>query len=163
MEEEWKDVVGYEDCYEISNHGNVRSKERKTHTYGSRHRTFPSKQLIGYVNKKGYVIADLCKEGNRKSHSVHRLVAMAWLENPHERTQVDHIDRNPSNNMVSNLRWVTGAENQANRGKPVHNTSGELHIRQTFKFQVTRNGKVIQKTFNTLDEAKAYRLEVLGF
>ena len=63
--------------------------------------------------KKGYLRVDLFDEdGNRKHWKVHRLVAMAFIPNPDEKQQVNHIDGNKKNNSVSNLEWVTDEENK---------------------------------------------------
>ena len=163
MEEIWKPIMSYSGLYEVSNLGNVRSVDRISESYGGRIWNRKGKQLKPYINKKGYAIVDLCVNGKYKSHSVHRLVSETFIENPLKKYAIDHIDRNPSNNRVDNLRWATGCENQANRGIPKHNTSGELHIKCVYKFQVTRAGKMIQKTFNTMEEALAFRKEQLGY
>ena len=55
---------------------------------------------------------------------IHRLVALAFLENPDNKPKVDHIDENKANNNVKNLRWATVQENQSNQGKYKNNTSG---------------------------------------
>jgi hypothetical protein len=167
--EEWKsvNVEGYSEFYEVSTFGNVRSKDRDNKVIqpgkkGNQH-AVKGRMLLKNTNTRGYVSVEMCAYGKRKTIVVHRLVALTFIENPHARNQVDHIDRDKSNNNVSNLRWVTGAENLANRGMPKTNTSGELHIHILYKFQVTRNGVVIQKCFKTLEEAKAFRLKELGF
>ena len=169
MEEVWKavNVEFYGKYYEVSTHGRVRSidreaeaqtpgREGKTHNYKGRY-------MNGHMNSKGYWNIELCVEGKRKTFQIHRLMGFTFLENPFGKSQIDHIDRNPSNNNINNLRWVTGCENQANRGIPKHNTSGELHINVLYRFAVRRNGKTLQKAFHTMEEALAYRKEILGF
>lgn len=64
----------------------------------------------------GYLQVNLeCLDGRRKKEYVHRLVAMTYLDNPDNLPQVHHIDNNPSNNDVSNLKWVSNKENQRNK------------------------------------------------
>ena len=75
-------------------------------------------------DKKGYKIVDLSKNGIRKTFKVHRLVGMAFLENVDEKPLIDHIDNNPANNNVKNLRWATYKDNGRNRGKQINNTTG---------------------------------------
>jgi hypothetical protein len=167
--EEWKkvNVPFYSDYYEISTHGHIRSLAREGSESSpgrkGKIKRQNGKDMKGYKNKKGYYNAELCVEGKRKSFPVHRLVGLTFLENPFNKPMIDHIDRNPSNNHLSNLRWATGCENQANRGIPKNNTSGELHINVLYKFMVVRQGKRIQKGFSTMEEAVAYRKEILGF
>lgn len=94
--ESWKDVVGYENEYEVSNLGNVRRKQ---------------KTLAISVSLHGYQNISLSKNGKVKTHLVHRLVAKAFLENKEDREQVNHKDCSKTNNNVDNLEWVTPQEN----------------------------------------------------
>lgn len=106
--EEWKPVVGFGDLYEVSNLGNVRSIQF--------HGKPKIKALTQSTNKYGYKFVKLRDWYNNiaGSYPVHRLVALAFIPNPENKPQVDHIDTNPSNNTVTNLRWVTSLENQNN-------------------------------------------------
>ena len=63
------------------------------------------------VHHKGYLRVDLFKDGKRKHYKVHRLVAEAFIPNPENKPQVNHIDGNNQNNSVTNLEWVTNEEN----------------------------------------------------
>jgi hypothetical protein len=71
----------------------------------------PEHWTYGNLNKKGYRRVVI----NRIHYKVHRLVAETFIENADNKPQVDHIDRNKSNNNISNLRWVTNRENSVNR------------------------------------------------
>ena len=103
-------VENYEN-YFISNFGNV--KNNKT-----------NKIMKQCNHRQGYKKIGLTKNGNRKMFLIHRLVALAFLENPDNKPKVDHIDENKANNNVKNLRWATVQENQSNQGKYKNNTSG---------------------------------------
>lgn len=111
--EVWKDVVGYEETYEVSNMGNVRSLDRYVP-----HKTLGKKfckgcVLIPHITNSGYVSVNFCKDNIRKSFDVHRLVALAFLENPDtDGMEVNHIDENKQNNRAENLEWVTRLQNE---------------------------------------------------
>jgi hypothetical protein len=116
----WKDIVGFEGRYEISDTGEVRN-------------TKTQKILTLKVDRDGYHQIGLRKSGDRKKYffSVHRLVATHFLEGYEKGLQVDHIDHDKLNNCVSNLRWISVGDNNRNRElKPwVTNTStNELYI-----------------------------------
>lgn len=109
MENEiWKPAKGFEGFYEVSNLGNVRSIQ-----FHGKPKIKILKQIDGKLHYK-FVKLRLWKIGYVRSYPVHRLVAEAFLPNPENKPQVDHIDTNPANNKLSNLRWVTNLENQRN-------------------------------------------------
>lgn len=110
--EKWKDVKGYEGIYEVSDHGKVKTKKGKT-TYTARHgeRVWKERVLKQKIDKKGYKRVSLWKEGKSKTSLVHRLVADAFIENPHDEPMVNHKDGNPSNNKVENLEWCDSKHN----------------------------------------------------
>ena len=70
----------------------------------------PAHWTFGSVGVKGYMRVHI----NGKDHRVHRLVAETFIHNPENKPEVDHIDRNPVNNRVDNLRWATRSENNRN-------------------------------------------------
>ena len=101
--EVWKDVVGYEGLYEVSNRGNVRSIER----ISSQGRKIGGIILKPAYNNGGYLLVSLCKNGKVKSKYIHRLVLEAFVENPNNLPEVNHKDENKANNELSNLEWCT--------------------------------------------------------
>ena len=124
MEEIWKDIEGYEGFYQVSNTGKVRSLDRFINAptiFGDAKKVFKKgiilKGRCSKIKRKGYVNylnVALLKNGVRKQFYVHKLVACAFIPNPKNRPQVDHIDGNPNNNCVENLRWCTQKENNNN-------------------------------------------------
>lgn len=117
MEEIWKDVEGYEELYQVSSLGRVKSSRRK----GSE----IDKILKGSIDKDGYVIVTLCNYGVEKKIRVHRLVAKAFILNLETKPQVNHIDGIKTNNCVNNLEWATSYENvkhARDKGLMMHNS-----------------------------------------
>ncbi len=100
MEEIWKDIGGYENLYQVSNLGNVRSTVRMVGN-----RAYGGKLLRQTDRGNKYLCVDLSKKCVSKLHSTHILVAKAFIENPQNLPQVNHIDGNKQNNHVSNLEW----------------------------------------------------------
>lgn len=114
VDEIWRPIKNYEGLYEISNFGNVKSLERYSDTknkYGYMKRSVKEKILNPSISSKGYMKVTLSNDKN-KIFSVHRLVAQAFLPNPDNLPQVNHIDGNKQNNKVDNLEWCTNKENQ---------------------------------------------------
>lgn len=105
--EAWKPIVGFEKLYAVSNKGRVASLQ-----YHGK----PSFSIMSLINMGGYPAVKIrnSKTGFAKLMKVHRFVAEAFIPNPNNKPQVDHIDTNPMNNNVENLRWATNLENQRN-------------------------------------------------
>jgi hypothetical protein len=119
MEEIYKDVEGFPH-YEVSNLGNVRHKKRKQIL-----KPRENKKKGTYICFEVH-LADETKI--QKNQKIHRLVANAFIPNPENKTEIDHIDRNPANNRVDNLRWTTRAENMINCSLRSDNISGHRGI-----------------------------------
>lgn len=103
----WKDIPGYEGLYQISNTGLVLSKSR----FDSLGRYVSRKIRKLYSDKDGYLLIALNKDGAKKTFKVHRLVAEAFIPNPHNYPQINHKDENVKNNKASNLEWCTAKYN----------------------------------------------------
>lgn len=70
-----------------------------------------NRYLIHSISNKGYHKVNLNKEKYKREYSIHRLVAMTYIDNPYNKPQVNHIDGNKSNNNINNLEWCTASEN----------------------------------------------------
>lgn len=103
--ENWRPVRGYEGLYEISDKGRVRSLPRNG--------TVLRKRILKpHLLKSGYWQVELSMDNKMHGYRVHRLVAAAFIPNPENKLQVNHIDGDKENNCVENLEWVTRSENQ---------------------------------------------------
>lgn len=101
------DIKGYEGLYAVTSCGRVWSYKRK-------------KFLVPRDNGKGYLFVSLCKDGKEKMYKIHRLVAEAFIPNPENLPQVDHIDGNKTHNYVNNLQWITNRDNcRKSNNKPI--------------------------------------------
>ena len=114
------------------------------------------------VSNQGYRRINLRNNNKKKHLYVHRLVAQAFIPNPENKSEVDHIDRSKDNNCISNLRWSTRVENCQNQGNYKSNTSGVKNISynkrdKMYQFKKEIGGKKIQKTFKTLEEAIQFK------
>ena len=105
MEEIWKEIENTNGVYFVSNLGNVKKE---------------NKSIKKTVRKNGYVKVRIKYDDCVKNPSVHRLVAIAFIPNPDNLPQVNHIDGNKENNIVTNLEWCTGKENQRHRIEVLH-------------------------------------------
>lgn len=112
MKEIWKDIIGYEGLYQISNLGNVKSLERLVKDSNKdRYQLLKEKTLKPFDNGKGYLIVSLTKDNKRKNHYVHRLVGQCFLDNYDSKLTINHIDFNTKNNSTINLQCCTQKEN----------------------------------------------------
>lgn len=101
MQEIWKEVKDYEGLYSVSNTGKVYSHKRNK---------LLSATTTGWSHG-GYCVVCLSKNGKQKMKYAHRLVAEAFIPNPENKPEVNHIDHDNHNNLVTNLEWVTHDEN----------------------------------------------------
>lgn len=153
MEEVWKDVVGYEGLYQVSNTGKVMGLDRL-----SSHNQFVSGKIKKQRHDKdGYLKVSLCKNGNKKSHSVHKLVATAFIPNPNNFPVINHKDENKQNNYVENLEWCTVKYN-TNYGTCIQRRIAKTRGKRTNDkrcktiYQYSNEGKLIN-TFLSIGDA----------
>jgi len=119
MKEIFKDIEGYEWKYQVSNLWRVKSIIKS--------------ELIQYKNRTWYFCVYLYKDSTRKRNSIHRLVWKAFIPNPENKPQINHIDWDKSNNCIDNLEWCNNSENQ------IHSYS--ILNRKTSKYRKWKSGK----------------------
>lgn len=167
----WKPVVGYEGLYEVSNLGNVRSLNyRRTNTI---------KTLSLSLSKDGYIKVHLWKNCKGKVLAVHRLVAEAFVPNPDNKPEIDHINTDKTNNTVwlnedgsvnyekTNLRWVTKKENM-NNPLTIKDLSkiriGNENAKSIYRaiLQYTKDGKLIKEWASMNSAARELKINKTG-
>lgn len=141
----WKDIDGYIGLYQVSNLGRVKSLNYN--------KTNKEQILKPNPNTFGYPSVVLWKNRKYKAYSVHRLVAQAFIPNPHNKPFIDHINTIRTDNRVDNLRWCTYRENSNNpiskekkRGElnPMYGKYGKLNHRSKPIIQLTLNNDFIK-------------------
>lgn len=111
QEEVWLPIKGYKNCYHISNYGRVKSLDRIISNGIKTKRLLKGQMIKNKCCKQGYHYVILSNMGKSKTFRVHRLVALNFIENTLNLTDVNHIDGDKKNNFVSNIEWSTRSNN----------------------------------------------------
>ncbi len=159
----FKDIPNYEGVYQVSNKGNVRSLDRNVHYKNGVVGRYKGKDLKPLIND-GYLKVTLCKGGKLKSHCIHTLVTMTFLNhipNGHN-IVIDHIDNNPLNNNLTNLQLITQRENCSKDKKGYSSKYVGVcwdSSKSKWKAQIIINGKNkhIGNFSNEIDAHNAYQ------
>lgn len=110
MPEIWKDIEGYEGLYQVSSQGRVKRLASRVEVADRGTRYFPE-NIRKPVNVHGYLYCTLYKGNKECRKAIHRLVASAFIDNPENKPQVNHINGNKLDNRAENLEWCTQSEN----------------------------------------------------
>lgn len=102
MFEEWKEVFGFDILFEVSNTGRLRTKHHGKQGYKKEYR-----YITPIDNGKGYLRVNLKLNHKQKTVYIHKLVAEAFVDNPYNLSEVNHIDEDKTNNNADNLEWCT--------------------------------------------------------
>lgn len=129
MDEEWKDIDGFNGLYQVSSLGNIKSLEKNVPYPRSPNRIRREKILKQYIDKYGYLVVRLSKNKEKYNLFTHRLVSQAFIPNLENKPQVNHKDGIKTNNFPYNLEWSTGSENMIHAYKTGLQVSlkGEKH------------------------------------
>ena len=139
----WRDIIGYEGIYQVSNKGNVFSIERMVQGRECGGITLKPKH-----RRDGYLHVGLYRNGKMKNKLIHRLVLEAFVENPNNLPEVNHKDENPSNNELSNLEWCDAGYN-SNYGTRTEKIA--LALSKKVRAVNIENGEVVR--FKSIEEA----------
>ena len=138
--EVWRDIIGYEGIYQVSNKGNVFSIERMVQGRERGGITLKPKH-----SRNGYLHVGLYRNGKMKNKLIHRLVLEAFVENPNNLPEVNHKDEDKANNNVENLEWCTSRYN-TNHGTLIERISKKVRAVNV------ETGEVVE--FNSTQEAE---------
>lgn len=151
----WKDIKNYENQYQVSNFGRVKSLERiikiKDKKKGEYCRTVFGCILVPNLRKDGYVFVNLNKNNKKKAYKIHRIVANTFIPNPENKSQVNHKNGIKSDNRVENLEWTTPHENMIHSYRVLHckrseGVRGKATKKSKIVFQI-KDGKIIRKFY----------------
>ena len=168
IKEIWKDVKGYEWIYKVSSYGRVKSLDRTVPQKDGKKKNIKGKILNPRKSKKGYLKAGLNLNGKEKLYSIHRLVAIAFIPNPENKTEVNHKNGIKTDNRSSELEWATSSENNKHAFKiGLQNNSGDnnpqsklskndvLEIRELILNHSNKNiGKMFKVSAATISDIK---------
>lgn len=107
----WKWIPDFEGLYQVSTWGRIRSVDRWVIYKDGSKRFYKGRILKPARDENGYLLVVLSRDGKRRNFRVHRLVAEAFIPNPENKPEVNHLDENKENNYVSNLEWSTHKDN----------------------------------------------------
>lgn len=156
--EEWRDIKGYEGIYKVSNLGGVKKNVNQE--------WFVRKSSI---LKSGYAAIQLRKGKEKQMFRVHRLVALAFIPNPENKSDVNHIDGDKLNNCLENLEWATRLENMKHASEKrlmphgVKNTSTKLNDQKIREIRSLRKTNPKQYTYKKLSEIYKVNTSSIGF
>lgn len=151
MKEQWKDIPDYENYYQVSSLGRIRSLDRVITRKNKVAQTLKGQIKSNVINDNGYLTINLYKEGFAKCFKIHRLIALAFIKNPSGYSCVNHVDGIKTNNSISNLEWCSHAQNNKHaydsglRSAPKTAQAGACHgnYKSDIKATEINTGKVI--------------------
>jgi len=170
MNEIWKSITDYDDLYEISNIGNVRSLDRCFYDREGKIYKRKGVYLTPAKNKYGYLQVVLSKNNKQTTRTVHSLVALMFVTNPDDKPTVNHKDGNKLNNSYTNLEWSTKSEQamhslEMKLRKMPNSWNGKFggeHGASKIVNQYDKNGNFIQQFKSIIEASEAVNIHPSG-
>lgn len=155
MDEQWKDVAGYDNYYQVSSCGRIKSVERYVQDRFGMKAPYriPEKILKPKRSQTGYLFVHLSKNGHAHPQRIHRMVAEAFIPNPDRLPTVNHNNEDKTDNRVENLEWCTQAYNNEYGTRTQRSQMSQKQRRPVTMY--TKDGQPL-RTFPTLIEAARY-------
>lgn len=150
--EVWKDVIGYETFYQVSNFGNVRSLDRVVNKLNGIFYMRKGKLCVQSKSNLGYMTVGFTVNNKKVNKYVHRLVAEAFITNMNDYPQVNHIDCDKTNNRMYNLEWCTNSQNHIHASK---NGLNKLHLHRV-AYSGEENGRALLTKEQVLEIKQKY-------
>ena len=148
QKEQWENIKGYENYYQVSNLGSVRSLSR--YVKGKNGNQYKNGKILkSNTDKYGYLYYVICKHSICKSYKAHRLVLLAFKENPNNYPECNHLDGNKKNNYIKNLEWCDKSTNEKHAYKiGLKNSKGEKHSQAKLKSDDIKNIRKLRNVYN---------------
>lgn len=141
MKEEWRDIIGYEGLYQVSNFGRIKSLRRKVFPKtGAKPYWIKERIKVDHISTGGYRMISLNKQGKSHEYHVHRLVAQAFIPNPNNYPTINHKDENVINNHVDNLEWCTQAYNNSYKDRLKRQAAT---LKKNHKYPITKEKLIV--------------------
>lgn len=153
MQEIWKPVKGFERYFEISNLGRIKRTYATLITPSCKKEIYKGNILKTNIDR-GYEKINLSVDGKRTLKYIHRLVAEAFIPNPHNYKEVNHKDNNPSNNCVDNLEWCNREQNLSQMIKH----QKDIKERHEMRIETLETLKFLASLSKTIDSEKINEL-----
>lgn len=155
LNEEFRDIKGYENLYQVSNYGRIKSLSRDIKTPTTIGKTKEKIKKLNY-HKQGYLLVSLSKKCKKKTYQVHRLVAQAFIPNPDNLPEINHKKAQKDDNRVTELEWCTRLYNQKEAErlglvKSPMRIKGKDNPKNKIVYQFDENGTKINEYYSLLN------------